>query len=121
MTIREIKAINRRIDDLCAKVVRLRSEMNNVAPLLTGMPGGGGDTDAIGKKVAAIVDAENSIKELINFRNCELGRLSRDVFEENCIYLFLVRKLTWRRIATEITGRPDTADSIRMRCKDYKW
>lgn len=121
MTIREIKVINRRIDNLCSKVVRLRSEVVNVTPALTGMPGGNGDSDAIGRNVAAITDAENLIKELIEYRSRELEKLSKDVFEENCIYLFLVERRSWRYIATKITGRPDTAESIKKRCYRHSW
>ena len=121
MTIREIKEMNRIIDRLRSKLGRLRSDVTNMSPSLSGMPGNQNVSDRIGRCVSEIADIEHTLNDLISKRDHEYRRLSKEIFEENCIYLFLVRRYSWRRIAQLMTGRIDTADSIRKRCYRYKW
>lgn len=121
MTIREIKEMNRQIAQLLRKLERLKSDVFNVTPSLTGLPGAGNVADKLGAAVAEIADAERQIAELRERRDSELSRLSTDVDEENCIYLFLVRRYSWRRIAQITGGRMDTVGSIKKRCYRYEW
>lgn len=121
MTIREIKSMNRRISQLMRKLERLKSDAFNVTPSLSGMPGSENVSDKLGAAVAEIADIEGEIAALTGARNAELSRLSVDVDEENCIYLFLVRGYTWRRIAQITNGRMDTVNSIKKRCYKYEW
>ena len=121
MTIREIKEINRRIALLSRKLERLKSDALRVTPSLSGMPSGGQVSDRVGKCVTEIADVEAQLTELVRFRDCELRRLSKDVDEENCIYLFLVSGYSWRQIARVTDGRVDTVASIKKRCYKYEW
>ncbi len=121
MTIREFKRINKQISKLERKLERLKAEAVNSSPSLSGMPGNDNVSDKIGKCVAEIADVEKEISKLSADRNYALGRLSADIDEENCIYLFLVKNYTWEKIAQIADGRPDTADSIRMRCAKHQW
>lgn len=121
MTIREIKSMNRLIERLSRKAEMLRSSVLNTSPSLSSAPGGSGVSDKIGKCVAEIADIEQTLNELKKYRDAELRRLSKDIDEEVCIYLFLVRRYTWRKIARITDGRADTAESIRKRCYRYKW
>lgn len=121
MTIREVKGINRQISKLERKLERLKAEAVNSSPSLSGMPGSDDVSDRIGKCVAEIADVEKEISRLSAERNDALNRLSLDVDEENCIYLFLVENYTWQKIAQITNDRPDTADSIRMRCAKHHW
>ena len=121
MTIREIKSMNRLIERLSRKAEMLRSSVLNTSPSLSSAPGGSGVSDKVGKCVAEIADIEHTLNEVKKVRDAELRRLSKDIDEEVCIYLFLVRHYTWRRIARITDGRADTAESIRKRCYRYKW
>lgn len=121
MTISEIKSMNKRISQLSARLARLRAEAVNISPSVSDMPMNVTDQDKLGRCVAEISDTEREFSELRARRDIELDRLSKDIAEENCIWLFLVKRYTWRHIAQLIDGRPDTADSIRMRCYRYKW
>lgn len=121
MTIREIKKFNREIAKLKRKLERLKSDAFNVTPSLSGMPGSDNVSDKLGAAVAEIADIEREIAELTVERDAHLQRLSVDVDEENCIYLFLVRGYTWRKIAQITDGRPDTTNSIKKRCYKYDW
>lgn len=121
MTIREMKRINRQIGNLRGKIERLRTEATNISPKLSDAPRGGSVTDKLGGLVAQINDTQRELDQLLAFRKAELGRLSLDVYEENCIFLFLARGNSWRRIATVVDGRPDAAESIKKRCYRYSW
>ncbi len=120
MTIREIKDINRQISKLSLKLERLNSEMLDISPSLSDMPASGGVSDKIGKCVTEIADLEKNIADLKAKRDYELSRLSKDVDEENCIYLFLVRHYSWAKIAIQ-TGGINSPDNIRMKCTNYEW
>ena len=85
------------------------------------MPGNQNVSDRIGRCVSEIADIERTMNDLISQRDHEFRRLSKEIFEENCIYLFLVRRYSWRKIAQRMTGRVDAADSIRKKCYRYKW
>ena len=95
--------------------------MLNVTPALTGMPGSGQMSDKIGSCITEIDETEQELKRLIAIRDESLRRLSKDIDEENCIYLFLVRRYSWRRIAQITDGRLDTVASIKKRCYKYEW
>lgn len=120
MTVKEIKAINKKISNLRAKIARLEGEATNTSSNITGMPLTKGATDKIGKTVAQIVDTQKEIQNLEILRNSALNRLSRDIFEENCIFMRLSLKYSWTKIAMECGGN-NTADGIRMMCERYKW
>lgn len=121
MNIREIKENDRKIAALSRKLERLKADALNVTPTLTGMPGSGQMSDKIGSCIAEIDDTEQELKRLIAIRDKSLRRLSKDIDEENCIYLFLVRRYSWRRIAQITDGRLDTVASIKKRCYKYEW
>lgn len=121
MNIRKIKEMNKQISQLMRKRERLRSDAFHVTPSLSGMPGSENVADKLGAVVAEIADTEQEIIRLTEQRDTELNRLSLDVDEENCIYLFLVRRYSWRRIAQITGGRMDTVGSIKMRCYRYEW
>lgn len=121
MTLRELKSLQKRIDHLSSKRAWLRSNAQNTTPSLSGMPSGGGDSDKLGSTVAQIADIDAEISALTAEYNAHLKRLSSDVFEEYCILLHIVRGMTWRRVAFEVTGRADTEHSIIKRCQRYSW
>ena len=121
MTLRELKSLQKKIDRLRSKRAWLRSNAQNTTPSLSGMPSGGGDSDKLGTTVAQIADIDAEISALAAEYNAHVKRLSSDVYEEYCILLHIVKGMTWRRIAFEVTSRSDTADSIRMKCYRYKW
>lgn len=121
MNIREIKMLNSQISQLMRKLERLKSDAFNVTPSLSGMPGAHNVADKLGTIVSEIASVEEQIAALTAKRDSELSRLSPNVDEENCIYLFLVRRYTWRRIAQITGGRMDTVDSIKKRCYRYEW
>ena len=120
MTAREIKHINKEISRLKAKVIRLESEATNTAPKLSDSPGGGSVSDKIGNAVKQITDIQREIQNLEILRNSALNRLSRDIFEENCLFMHFCLKYSWAKIAV-ITGGINSPDNIRIRCSNYKW
>ena len=89
ITINEIKYINKEIQRLNAKLVRLESEAFGTSPKLGGTPSGGGSSDKVGKVAAQITDIKIDIQALALKRDMALNMLSRDKFEENCIYMRL--------------------------------
>lgn len=121
MTIREMKHINSEIKKLLKKLERLRSAAVNISPVISGMPPGGGSADKLGINVAQIADVERQLAQFRALRDYHINRLSIDNDTENCIWLHLARGYSWRKIANLTDGRPDTADSIRMRCYRYRW
>ena len=121
MNLREMKKLNSRISHLLRRLECLNSDVFNVTPSLSEMPGSHNDTDKLGAVISEIANVEDQIEALTARRDAALSRLSRDVDEENCIYLFLVRRYTWRRIAQITGGRMDTVESIKKRCYRYEW
>lgn len=121
MTVKEIKAMNSEIKRLLRKIERLRSAAVNISPTLSSMPKGGTNEDKMSANIAEIADTEEKLRQLRETRNSYLDKLSVDNDIENCIWLHLARGYSWRKIANVTDGRPDTADSIRMRCKRYVW
>ncbi len=99
MTLREIKSINKEISRLRSKMLRLEGEAANTAPNLSGLPGADSISDKVGNAVTQIADIQNEIHRLEMLRNSALNRLSRDVFEENCIYMRLKLHYGWTKIA----------------------
>lgn len=120
MTAKEIKQINKEISRLKAKVIRLESEAISTAPKLSGLPGGGGDSDKIGNAVSQITDIQREIQNLEILRNSALNRLSRDIFEENCLFMRLSLHYSWTKIAVQVGGN-NTPDGIRKICERYSW
>ena len=120
MTLKEIKNINKEIARLRAKIMRLRNEAENISPVITGMPYNAGTSDKVGNIVAQMSDIQKEIQNLEILRNSALIRLSRDIFEENCLFMRLALHYSWTKIALEIGGG-NTGDGIRMRCERYNW
>lgn len=120
VTLKEIKNINKEIARLRAKIMRLRNEAENISPVITGMPHNGGTSDKIGNVVAQMSDIQREIQNLEILRNSALIRLSRDIFEENCLFMRLALHYSWTKIALEIGGG-NTGDGIRKMCERYNW
>lgn len=120
MTAKRIKQINKEISRLKAKVVRLESEATNTAPKLSDSPGAGSVSDKIGNAVTQITDIQREIQNLEILRNSALNRLSRDIFEENCLFMRLSLHYSWNKIAMQVGGN-NTADGIRKICERYSW
>lgn len=120
MTVKEFKYINREISRLKAKVIRLEDDATNTAVKLSDTPGSGNSSDKIGNAVTQIADIKNEIQRLETLRNSALNRLSRDVFEENCIYMKLKLHYGWTKIAMKVGGN-NKGDNIRKMCGKYKW
>lgn len=120
MTIKKIKEINKEISRLKTKAIRLESEATKVTQTLSDMPGTGNVSDKVGKIVTQIADIQREIQNLEILRNSELNRLSRDIFEENCLFMRLSLHYSWVKIAMQIGGN-NTADNIRMKCRNYEW
>ena len=121
MTLRELKSLQKRIERLRSKRARLRSEAQKVTPSLSGMPPSDNGSDKVGTAVAQIADISAEIDALTAEYQVHINRLSREQFVENCIFLRIVKRMSWCRIAFELTGRADTADSIRMKSFRHKW
>jgi transcription elongation factor len=120
LTLKEIKKINKEIARLSSKIKRLEGEATNTTPNLSGEPSGNGVSDKIGNAVAEITDAKKEIQNLEILRNSALNRLSKDVFEENCLFMFLSLKYSWVKISMKVEGNY-TPDNIRIKCSNYKW
>lgn len=118
ITINEIKYINKEIQRLHAKLVRLESEAYSTSPKLSGMPPGGSSSDKVGGTAAMITDIKIDIQALTLKRDMALNMLSREKFEENCLYMRLRLHYSWAKIAA-IVG--SSADGIRMMCERYSW
>ena len=121
MTLSELKSLQKRIERLRSKRARLRSEAQKVTPSLSGMPPSDNGSDKVGTAVAQIADISAEIDALTAEYQVHINRLSREQFVENCIFLRMVKRMSWRRIAFEVTGRSDTEYSIKMRCYRYRW
>lgn len=120
LTAKEIKYINKEISRLKAKVIRLENETTNTSVKLSDMPGSDGSSDKIGNIVAQIADIQREIQRLEILRNSALNRLSRDIFEENCLFMRLSLRYSWAKIAVQVGGN-NTADGIRMMCERHSW
>lgn len=122
MTIREFKELRKEINRLKSKAICLRSASVCTTQILSGIPLSHQTTDKIGSGVAEFMEIERQIDELTEILDAAIKRLSREIFVENCIYLYLThRDYTWRRIAFEVTGREDTTNSIKKLCYKYDW
>ena len=120
MTVKDIKNIDKDISKLRSKIARIEGEAMNTSPNISGMPIANSVSDKVGGSVAQIVDIQREIQNLEILRNSALNMLSRDVFEENCIFMRFSLKYSWTKIAMECGGN-NTADGIRMMCERYKW
>ncbi len=120
MTAKDIKHINKEISRLRAKVVRLESEAVNTTAKMSDTPAVGCATDKIGNAVTEITDIQREIQNLEILRNSALNRLSRDIFEENCLFMRLSLHYSWTKIAVQVGGN-NTADGIRKICDRYSW
>lgn len=120
LTAKKIKHINKEISRLKAKVIRLESEATNTSPKLSDSPGGGNVSDKIGNAVTQITDIQREIQNLEILRNSALNRLSRDIFEENCLFMRLSLHYSWNKIAMQVGGN-NTVDSIKKMCYRYHW
>ncbi len=120
MTAKEIKQINKEISRLRSKMIRLENEALNTAPKLTDLPGANNVSDKVGNTVAQVADIQREIQNLEILRNSALNRLSRDIFEENCLFMRLSLHYSWTKIALQVGGN-NTADGVRMMCERYSW
>lgn len=120
LTVKDIKNINKDISKLRSKIARLEGEATNTSPNISGMPVANSTSDKVGDAVTQIVDTQKQIQNLEILRNSALNRLSRDVMEENCIFMRFSLNYSWTRIAMECGGN-NTADSVRKMCDRYKW
>lgn len=120
MTAKEIKRMNKEIARLRSKIIRLKNEAAGTTPNLSDMPHVSGISDKIGTAVTQIVDIQREIQNLETLRNSEINRLSRDVLEENCLFMRLHLNYSWTKIAIECGGG-NTKDSVRMMCERYEW
>lgn len=120
MTVKDIKNIDKNISNFRSKIARIEGEAMNTSPNTSGMPSANSVSDKVGGSVAQIVDIQKEIQNLEILRNSALNRLSRDVFEENCIFMRFSLKYSWTRIAMECGGN-NTADGVRKMCERYKW
>lgn len=121
MTAKEIKDINREITRLKAKIARIAAEADNTAVTLGERVISSGQTsDKVGNAVVQIADIQRDIQNLEIRRNSALNSLSRDIFEENCLFMHFCLKYSWAKIAV-ITGGINSPDNIRIRCSNYKW
>ena len=84
------------------------------------MPGASGVSDKVGNAVSQITDIQREIQNLEILRNSALNRLSKDVFEENCLFMRLCLHYSWAKIAMQVGGG-NTANGIRMKCERYSW
>lgn len=121
MTVREMKAINKQISRLKSKLERLRAEAVNISPKLSAVPPSRSVSDKISANISEIADTEQQLNQAKALREYHLNRLSVENETENYIWLHLARGFSWQKIANLTDGRPDTADSIRMRCRRYFW
>lgn len=101
-------------------MVRIENEAHNISPNISGMPGSNQTSDKVGNAVAQVADIQREIQNLEILRNSALNRLSRDIFEENCLFMRLSLHYSWTKIAVE-TGGYNSPDNIRMKCKNYEW
>lgn len=121
MTAKEIKEINREISRLRAKIARLQAEADNTAVTLGERIVPSGQTsDKVGNAVVQIADIQRDIQNLEIRRNSALNSLSREIFEENCLFMRLALHYSWAKIAVD-TGGINTPDSIRKMCNRYRW
>ena len=120
MNLREMKELNKEINRLMRKLVRLRAAAVNISPAISGISRGGYE-DKLSSAVAEIADTEQKLAKIKAVRNYYLDKLSVENDTENCIWLHIARGYSWQKIANQTDGRTDTADSIRMRCRRYIW
>ncbi len=118
ITIGEIKFINKEIQRLNAKLVRLESEAYSVTPKLSDSPPNGGTSDKVGSVVSQITDIKIDIQALVLKRDMALNMLSREKFEENCIYMRLRLHYSWAKIATSVGT---SVDGLKKMCYRYSW
>ena len=120
MTAKEIKNINKEILRLRSKASRLESEVFRTSPTLSDLPGSSDVSDKVCNVVTQITDIQREIQNLETLRNSALNRLSRDVFEENCLFMHYGLHYSWQKIASTI-GRTDAVESIKKTCYRYRW
>ena len=120
MTAKEIKNINKEILRLRSKASRLESEVFRTSPTLSDLPGSSDVSDKVCNVVTQITDIQREIQNLEILRNSALNRLSRDVFEENCLFMHYGLHYSWQKIALQVGGS-NSSDSIRMMCERYSW
>lgn len=118
ITINEIKFINKEIQRLNAKLVRLESEAYSTTPKLNDAPPGGGGTDKVGALVSQITDVKIDIQALVLKRDMALNLLSREKFEENCIYMRLKLHYSWARVAAAVGS---SVEGVKKMCYRYSW
>lgn len=82
------------------------------------MPQGSGSGDTIGKVVSQITDIKIDIQSLELKRSMALNLLSRDKYEENCIYMRIALHYSWARVAA---AAGSNVDSVKKMCYRYSW
>lgn len=76
--------------------------------------------DKIDDAAVQIEEIQSEIQRLKTLSESSLDRLSKDILEENCIYLHLVLNHSFKKIAAE-TGNIYSSEKIRRMCRDYEW
>ena len=118
MTAKGLRDIKNKIKTLSSKLVVLETERERITQKLSFTPASNGVSDKIGTLTAEILHISNEISEYEDLYEKEINRLSRGIFEENCLYLHYKHNLSWPCIAVKVGG---TEDSIRKMCERYKW
>ena len=103
MTIREVKEMDRQIAVQERKRERLKVD------------------DSISGRVEKIQQCTNEIAKLKAARREAVNSLSTDIYEERCIYLFLVMGYTWKKIAQIVNNRAEMENTMRKMASRYQW
>ena len=119
MTYFDLKPIAHKMHRLSEQIKRHRSEAERITPKMSHAPAGSGTSDKVGATVARYVDMMTERDALKRMLDAEIEQIP-DHFERRCIRLKLIRRCTWVAIAHKMGGG-NTADSVRMRVKRYRW
>lgn len=120
MTVKELRRIKKRINFLYSKAAALDGERFKITQTLSFTSGSGGESDKIGALTAEISALHHEAHELEDVYENALSRLSRDIFEENCLYMHYVLEYSWTKIALKVGGN-NSADSIKKMCYRHSW
>ena len=120
VTYKELRSLRKKINCVKAKIAVINDELNKTTQTISGLPHGGGSSDKTGDGVVKLIDAEIKLAELETEYQQSVGRLSKDIFEESCLIMFLIKRYSWTTIALKVGGN-NTADSIRKACSRHCW
>lgn len=120
MTTSELRKIRRKIDTLSSEIIILEDERAKITQTLSFTLNSSGDHDKIGSLTAEILSLSKEIDALEDLYQNSLNRLSRNILEENCIYMHYNLNYSWVKIAMKVGGK-NTANGLRMMCERYSW